>query len=74
MNIRKEKLDLFKAIYMALKPRLIDILSEEQLIILHLYIIEGKGLIEIAEHFHFSDYRIVKEKLKEIERKITIVA
>lgn len=70
MNIRKDKLDLYKAIFMALRPRLTEILSEEQSIILHLYLMENKGLTEIAEHLHFSDYHIVKDELKEIELRI----
>lgn len=40
MDIRKGKVDLFKTIYMAFKPRLKDILSEEQMMILHLHLIE----------------------------------
>lgn len=73
MNIRKEKLDLYKAMYMALKPRLKDILGEDQLIILHLYIMENKGLIEIAEHLHFLDCHTVKDELKEIQLKIETI-
>lgn len=38
MNIRKEKLDLYRAVYMTMKPRLKDVLCEEQAIILHLYL------------------------------------
>ncbi len=34
MNIRKEKLDMFQAVYAALRPRLEVILTEEQRIIL----------------------------------------
>lgn len=71
MNIRKEKLDLYRAVYMAMKPHLKDILSEEQAIILHLYLWENKGLTEIAEQMHFSDYHIVKDKLKDIELRIS---
>lgn len=71
MNIRKEKLDLYRAVYMAMKPRLKDVLSEEQVIILHLYLWENKGLTEIAEQLHFSDYHIVKDELKDIELRIS---
>lgn len=74
MNIRKEKIDLFKAVYTALKPYLKEILSEEQLIILELYLSQNKGLNEIAEQLHFSDYHIVKEELKEIQLKISTLA
>lgn len=70
MNIRKDKLDLYKAIYMALHPRLNEILNEEQSIILHLYLMENKGLIEIAEQLHLTDYHIVKDELKNIELRI----
>ena len=71
MNIRKEKLDLYRAVYMAMKPRLKDVLNEEQVIILHLYLWENKGLTEIAEQLHFSDYHIVKDELKDIELRIS---
>lgn len=70
MNIRKEKLDLYKALYMAMKPRLQEILSEEQCMILHLYLIENKGLIEIAESMHFTSYQIVKDELENAELRI----
>lgn len=73
MNLRKEKIDLFKSVYMAFRPRLNDILTEEQCIILHLYLMENKGLMEIASQLHFSDYRIVKEELEAIELKILSV-
>lgn len=56
---------------MAMKPRLKDVLSEEQAIILHLYLWENKGLTEIAEQLHFSDYHIVKDELKDIELRIS---
>ncbi len=71
MNIRKEKLDLYRAVYMAMKPHLKDILSEEQAIILHLYLWENKGLMEIAEQLHFSDYHIVKDEVKDIELRVS---
>lgn len=71
MNIRKEKLDLYRAVYMAMKPRLKDVLSEAQAIILHLYLWVNKGLTEIAEQLHFSDYHIVKDELKDIELRIS---
>lgn len=71
MNIRKEKLDLYKAIYVAFKPYLKDILTEEQAIILHLYLWKNKGLKDISEQMNFSDYRIVKNELKDIELKIS---
>ena len=71
MNIRKEKLDLYRAVYMAMKPRFKDVLSEEQALILHLYLWENKGLTEIAEQLHFSDYHIVKDELKDIELRIS---
>lgn len=74
MNIRKEKLELYKAIYLALRAKLQDILSEEQCIILHLYLYENKGLVEIAGTMHFSDYRIVKEELETIETRILSLA
>lgn len=70
MNIRKDKLDMFQAVYAALRPRLGEILNEEQRIILHLYLAENKGLMEIAEQMHFADYRIVKEELQIIEARI----
>lgn len=70
MNIRKDKLDMFHAVYAALRPRLGEILNEEQRIILHLYLAENKGLMEIAEQMHFADYRIVKEELQIIEARI----
>lgn len=74
MNIRKEKLDLYKAVYMAMKPRLQEILSEEQSIILNLYLGKNKGLSEIAEQLNFSDYHIVKDELKEIEIRISALS
>lgn len=74
MNIRKEKLDLYKAVYMALKPHIKDILNEEQALILHLYLWENKGLTEIAEYMHFSDFHIVKDELKNIELRILALA
>ena len=70
MNIRKEKLDLYKAIYMAMKPRLQEILSEEQCMILHLYLMENKRLMEIAETMHFTSYQIVKDELENAELRI----
>lgn len=70
MNIKKYKLNMFKAIYMAMRPHLKDILTEKQLIILHLYLMENNGLIEIAEKMNFSDYHIIKEELKIIELRI----
>ncbi len=57
MDIRKEKLDLYKAIFIALRHRLNEILSEKQLIILHLYL--NKSLTEIADCLQLSDYQIV---------------
>lgn len=74
MNIRKEKLDLYKTVYLALKPRLEEVLSEEQRIILHLYLAENKGLMEIAEQLHFANYQIVKVELQTIELKIAALA
>lgn len=70
MNIRKEKLNLYKVIYMAMEPHLEEILTEEQAQILHLYLSESKGLKEIADILHFSDYHIVKDELNNIEHKI----
>lgn len=67
MNIRKEKWDLYKVVYNAMEPHLKDVLTEEQAQILHLYLSENKGLMEIAEIMHFADYRIVKDELKNIE-------
>ena len=55
---------------MAMRPYLKNILTEKQLIILHLYLMENKGLIEIAEKMNFSDFHIVKEELKIIELRI----
>jgi len=40
-------------------------------IILHLYLAENKGLMEIAEQMHFADYHIVKDELQTIELKIS---
>lgn len=74
MNIRKEKLDMFQAVYTAMKPHLKEILSEEQCIILHQYLYENKGLMEIAERLNFSDYHIVKDELREIILKISALA
>lgn len=74
MNIRKEKLDLFKSVYTALKHHLKDVLNEEQMIILHLYLMENKGLNEIADQLHFTDYRLVKEEIKAIELKVSALA
>lgn len=70
MDIRKEKLDLYKAVFIALRHRLNEILSEKQLIILHLYLIENKSLTEIADYLQLSDYQIVKDELKEIKLRI----
>lgn len=70
MNLRKEKLDIFKAIFMAMKPRLQEILSEGQCMILHLYLLENKGLMEIAEIMHFTSYQIVKDELANAELRI----
>ena len=65
---------MFQAIYLALKPRLKDILTDEQLLILHLYIIENKGLIEIAEELKISDYSLVRKELKVIRYRILALA
>lgn len=70
MNIKKDKRDLYQAVYMALRPHLKDILTEEQRIILHLYLMENKGFMEIAEIMNFADYHAVKEELKVIELRI----
>ncbi len=70
MDISKEKLDLYKAVFIALRHRLNEILSEKQLIILHLYLIENKSLTEIADYLQLSDYQIVKDELKEIKLRI----
>lgn len=56
---------------MAMKPHLKDILSEEQAVILHLYLWENKGLMEIAKQLHFSDYHIVKDEVKDIELRVS---
>lgn len=61
---------MFQAVYAALRPRLGDILNEEQRIILHLYLAENKGFMEIAEQMRFADYRIVKDELQIIEARI----
>jgi predicted DNA-binding protein YlxM (UPF0122 family) len=74
MNIRKNKIEMFQAIYLALKPRLKDILTDEQLLILHLYIIENKGLVEIAEELKISDYSLVRKELKVIRYRILALA
>lgn len=70
MNIRKDRLDMFQAVYTALRPRLEEILTEEQRLILYYYLAENKGLIEIAELMHFTDYKIVKDELQTIEARI----
>lgn len=44
MNVRKERIELYEVIYSALRPRLAEILNEEQRIILHLYLAENKVL------------------------------
>ncbi len=54
MNIKKNKLDLYKALYIALQPRFKEILSEEQYMILHLYLMENMGYMEIAEKCNFQ--------------------
>ncbi len=74
MNIRKEKLDMFQAVYAALRPRLEEILTEEQRMILHYYLAENKGLMEIAELMHFTDCKIVKDELQTIEARILSLA
>lgn len=38
--------------------------------ILHLNLAENKGLMEIAEQLHFSDYHIVKDELQTIELRL----
>lgn len=70
MNIRKEKLELYQTVYVALRPRLREILNEDQCIILHLYLAENKGLMEIAEKMHYDDYHVVKSELQTIKTKI----
>ncbi|MBJ2184295.1 hypothetical protein [Bacteroides caecimuris] len=70
MNIRKERLDMFQAVYTALRPRLEETLTEEQRLILYYYLSENKGLMEIAELMHFTDYKIVKDELVTIEARI----
>lgn len=70
MNIRKERLNMFQAVYTALRPRLEEILTEEQRLILYYYLAENKGLTEIAELMHFTDYKIVKDELQTIEARI----
>jgi predicted DNA-binding protein YlxM (UPF0122 family) len=74
MNLRKEKIELYKTVYLAFSSRLNEILTEEQRLILHLYLAENKGLVEIAEQLHFTDYHIVKEELKQIELRIAALA
>lgn len=61
---------MFQAVYTALRPRLNKILTEEQRIILYYYLAENKGLMEIAELMHFTDYKIVKDELQSIEARI----
>ncbi len=61
---------MFQVVYAALRPRLEEILTEEQRIILHCYLTENKGLMEIAELIHFTDYKIVKDELQTIEARI----
>lgn len=70
MNIRKDRLEMFQAVYAALRSHLKEILSEEQRLVLHLYLAENKGLREIAEQLHFTDYRIVKDVLQTIELRL----
>lgn len=70
MNIRKDKLYMFQTIYTALRPLLEEILTEEQHIILHYYLSENKGLMEIAGLMHFTDYKSVKDELQTIEARI----
>ena len=70
MNIRKERLDMFQAVYTALRPRLEETLTEEQRLILYYYLSENKGSMEIAELMHFTDYKIVKDELVTIEARI----
>ncbi len=65
---------MFQAVYTALRPRLGDILSEEQRLILYYYLAENKGLMEIAEIMHLNDYRLVKEELQIIEARILSLA
>ncbi len=65
---------MFQAVYAALRPRLEEILSEEQRLILHYYLAENKGLMEIAEIMHFTDYHIVKDELQIIEARILSLA
>lgn len=74
MNIKKNKLDLYKALYTALRPRFKEILSEEQCMILHLHLMENMGYMEIAEKMQFSNYKIVKDELENIEFKILALA
>lgn len=74
MNIKKFKLDLYKAVYIALRPRFKEILSEEQCTILHLYLLEDMGYMEIAEKMQFANYQIVKDELENIELKILALA
>lgn len=61
---------MFQAVYTALRPRLEEILTEEQRLILYYYLSENKGLMEIAELMHFTDYKIVKDELVTIEARI----
>lgn len=61
---------MFQAVYTALRPRLKEILTEEQRLILYYYLAENKGLMEIAELMHFTDYKIVKDELQTIEARI----
>lgn len=70
MNIRKDKLDMLQAVYTAWSPRLEEILTEEQRLILYYYLAENKGLMEIADIMHFTDYKIVKDELLTIEARI----
>ena len=53
-----------------MKPRLQEVLSEEQCMILHLYLLENKGLMEIAEIMHFTSYQIVKDERANAELRI----
>lgn len=61
---------MFQAVYTALRPRLEEILTEKQRLILYYYLAENKGLMEIAELMHFTDYKIVKDELQTIEARI----
>ena len=74
MNIKKSKLDLYKALYIALRPRFKEILTDEQCRILHLYLMEDMGYIDIATKLNLPDFHIIKSELEKIKLEILALA